>query len=185
MSERIKEHLSALLDDELAMGEAVRLVDDVVDNDEARNTLARYQLISAGFRGEWAEPRTLMVSDLVRHKLDHEPTVLAPKRRPSMRKWTRGAAGLAIAASVAAIAVALYMQLMPPVVSQETEIAQAPQTERIPVMTVDARESAPPIDRQTNRDRLGRYLIEHNEFATRGGASGFMPYTTFVTFNGQ
>ena len=199
MSERIKEHLSALMDDELAVGEAASLVDDLVENDEARSTLARYQLISAGFRGEWADPRTLTVSDLVSRKLNDEPTVLAPKKRSSNRKWIKGAAGLAIAASVAALAVALYVPQMPGVLSQETTVAQAPQTEQVPatavaqapqteqmpVMTVVSRERVPQINRQANRDRLGRYLIEHNEFATRGGASGFMPYTTFVTYDGQ
>lgn len=185
MSERIKEHLSALLDDELAVSEVTKLVDRVIGDEDVRNTLARYQLISAGFRGEWAEPQTLLVSELVRQRLDAEPTVLAPNRRSLPRRWKRGAAGLAIAASVATLAVVIYIQQSPPVTLKLPDVAQAPPTGKSPVMTIVSSRSAPPVNQQQNRDLLERYLMEHNEFATRGGASGFIPYTTFVTYNGR
>ncbi len=184
MSERTKEQLSALVDDELTVSETTNLAAELAADDEGRDTLARYQLISAGFRGEWAEPQTLSVAETVRQRLVDEPAILAPQRRPAMRAWKRGAAGVAIAASVAALAV-VYVQKDPLSGMPDTQVAQSPESAPIPVMTVVSRESVQPLTRQENRNRLGRYLMDHNEFATRGGASGFMPYTTFVTYNGR
>lgn len=184
MSEVLKEHLSALLDDELTVSEVAKLVDCVSSDSDLRDKLARYQLISAGFRGEWAAPQTLMVSEQVKRRLDSEPTVLAPNRSVWARRWKRGAAGTAIAASVAVLAIVVFVEQGPQVIPL-TEVAQAPTAELTPALTIDSDRSVSTTNRQENRDRLGRYLMEHNEFATRGGASGFMPYTTFVTYNGR
>jgi sigma-E factor negative regulatory protein RseA len=188
MTEQEKEGVSALLDDEVSGPELERILGGLRRDEELRGALARYRLISASLRGEDRILLPPRFADGVASRLAAEPTILAPPPRPAPR-WGRAAAGVAIAASVALVAIGLLPGTQPGVTSTPgvASVAAPPAQEQVATFRVAASERAavaPASETQVQR-RLSRYLAEHNEFASRGGANGFMSYTTFVTYDGR
>jgi negative regulator of sigma E activity len=186
MTEQDKEGVSALLDDEVSGPDLERILAGLRRDEELRGALARYRLISASLRGE---DRILVppgFADAVAQRLAGEPTVLAPPPRPAPR-WGRAAAGVAIAASVALVAIGLLPGTQPGVTGTPgvASVAEPPAEEQVAAFRVASSQPAAPIDELQAQRRLSRYLAEHNEFASRGGANGFMSYTTFVTYDGR
>ena len=108
MTERTGEQISAFLDGQLAADEADRVLNGMLADEAQIERLGRYRLIGDAMRGECA-----VVADTVarvRSELADEPTVLAPpQHRPS---WSRMAAGMALAASVAAVAIVVAPGLL-------------------------------------------------------------------------
>lgn len=125
MSERLRQSLSALMDDaadDLELGRILRAMDE--DDPELRETWSRYHMVSAVMRGQDAlvSQRTLTLDEMLeqseeRRKLAGEsPASLnaepAPERRGTAavassqwpRPW-RAMASFAVAASVTAVAV--------------------------------------------------------------------------------
>ena len=185
MSEQNREAVSALLDDELHGSAVDDVVDRLATDESLRYLAARYQLISASLRGEGIEQRPLDVADAVRARLAEEPTVLAPRRRRDNTNLRRTAAGMAIAASVTVVAIGLLPRGAEVPGDASMTLAEAPTPEpAVPVMRVASEQSVVGAG-QTAQVPLARYLADHNEFAARGGASGFMPYTTLVTYDGR
>ena len=104
MSNKAEERLSALMDDELADFE--QDIDSLEDSDSLKQRWMRYHLIRDVVSGHL--PDTVApdfdLAARVSAALEHEPTILAP-RRFQPRQLMKQAAGLAIAASVSAIAI--------------------------------------------------------------------------------
>jgi sigma-E factor negative regulatory protein RseA len=173
MNDNRFESYSALLDGEADPLEEKRLLEELVDDPQ--------------MRGEPVKVDALSVADAVRARLQREPAVLAPQQRskPARPAWWQPASGIAIAASVALVAVGL----MPRLLSDTPEAGSAP----VQVVGVPA---APAVlasspgthwseSRPEQESRLNRYLAEHNEFATQGGLPGIVPYASFVSYDGQ
>jgi negative regulator of sigma E activity len=185
MSEQNREALSALLDDELDRPGADRAIERLLADQDLAGALARYQLIGTCLRGESPDPRCLGVAAAVRSRLADEPAILAPQRRRPVLGWQRAAAGVAIAASVAAIAIGLFPRALDNPGPGPAAVAQAPVQTAVPALPVVGGEPTDGADEQAAQTALAGYLADHNEFAARGGASGFMPYTTLVTYDGR
>jgi negative regulator of sigma E activity len=108
------EHLSALLDGELPPEQTDFLLKRVRRDAELRGTLQRYQLVGDTLRGERIRARpdfVLRVSAAVAA----EPPLPAPSVRPGRAgatalRWLKPVAGLAVAASVASIAVVVMQR---------------------------------------------------------------------------
>ncbi len=188
MSEQNREAVSALLDGELVESLVDATLDHLVTDQSLRDTLGRYQLIGGALRGETAGgAQVLAVAAAVRDRVAAEPTILAPRpMRPAVR-WRRAGAGLAIAASVAAIAIGVLPRVLEAPATGPLQVAEAPRA--LPAAAVPV---AVPVKAKTvvaaaprAQTPLAQYLADHNEFATRGAASGFMPYTTLVTYDGR
>ena len=191
MTEQDKEGVSALLDDEVSGPELDRILGGLRRDQDLREALARYRLISASLRGEDRILVPAGFADGVASRLAAEPTVLAPPPRPAPR-WGRAAAGVAIAASVALVAIGLLPGTNPGVTGNPGGASVASVVEppaEGPVATFRVASSEPAggaaDDEAQAQRRLSRYLAEHNEYASRGGANGFMSYTTFVTYDGR
>lgn len=97
------ERVSALLDGELAEHELQSAMDELLAKDDNRKAWARYHLIGDTLKRNLPTGIDHDFSSRVMAVLDDEPTVLAPP--PSRASWGQRAAGLAVAASVAAVAV--------------------------------------------------------------------------------
>lgn len=187
MSDEIREQLSALADDELDDVEQPLLVGRLQRDPELRACLGRYQLIGEVMRGA-GDTATLGVADRVQQALaDDMPVSRAPGRVPL---W-KPVAGLAVAASVALVAIltvtsvnnedsagnvpALATADPAPVISQtltpDTLISQVGEN------SGDAQWDRldPEIDK-----RLSGYLVNHNEYAASRGVQGVMPYVRIV-----
>lgn len=143
------EQLSALLDGELPPEETDFLLKRLGRDAEARETLARYQLVGDTLRGERVRARPdfmLRVSAAIAA----EPPLEAPARvagraadgtrGAAVSRWLRPVAGLAIAAGVASVAVFVMQRdpSMPPAATVASTAAPAP------AATLAASSLAPP-----------------------------------------
>ena len=104
MTNSSDERISALMDDELDEQMHHSAVDELLNKAEARDTWARYHLISDTLQQHMPAGMDKQFSSRVMSALDDEPTVLSP-RTAQTSSMTQRLAGLAVAASVAAVAV--------------------------------------------------------------------------------
>jgi len=179
MSDEIREQLSALADDELSDVEQPLLLGRLQRDAELRACLGRYQLIGEVMRGTGATA-TLGVANRVQQALANDLPASAgtPARIPL---W-KPVAGLAVAASVALVAVLTV-----------SSVNQSP-TGNVPVLATANPAPDPAVmqvndsgdDTQWDRldpsidKRLSGYLVNHNEYAASRGVQGVMPYVRIV-----
>lgn len=184
-----REQLSALLDGELPPDRHQPLIDSLARDAALRAQMARYSRISAVLHQD--EPPIVDasgVADAIHDALQHEPTVLAPKR-PQTLNMPRVALGAALAAGVAVLSIVMAPQMLEPAseLSAPETFAFSP---RLSVPEVDITRVAlgnPESDaavpdvapapqrwkvlQPALREKLDSYFLEHNEFAARLGVS--------------
>ncbi|MCG7946583.1 MAG: hypothetical protein N0C84_09620, partial [Candidatus Thiodiazotropha taylori] len=119
-------------------------------------------------------------------QLEDEPVVLAPaaiKRRPGLKK--RSYTGLAVAASLAAVAVVMVPQLINPEGSEAPPASiaatQAPATETLYVAEDGTRWEL--LKKPEVESRLNAYLVNHQERSPSSNIKGIMPFATFVSYD--
>ncbi len=118
MNTSIKEQLSALMDGELSESETHQLIGTLQNDAELKKIWESYHLISAAIHHNLPDKLEQNVARNVISTLATEPTVLAPrgvKLESKLRTHTpffRQIAGLAVAASVTAVAI-LSVQTVP------------------------------------------------------------------------
>jgi sigma-E factor negative regulatory protein RseA len=161
MTANAHEQLSALLDGELPEAEVAMAVRRVTRDEAMRATALRYSLIGDALRDELPAGRPADLVARVSAALDAEPAAaaVAPKR---FRNVARYGAGLAVAASVALVAlVALpgrQQEEAPPMLSA-TEVASPAPEQRMMLPPVYTRAAG------GGPDRLTRYYVNHTEYA--------------------
>ena len=104
MNDTKREQLSALVDDELTQ-EATSVIESLLEDNEAKETWARYHLIGDSLRGH-LPGHIGDISSGVSQVLASEPTILAPAKKSANRKSSdlmKPVMGFTIAASVACI----------------------------------------------------------------------------------
>ena len=181
MSDKNLEDLSALIDGYLSQQAAYRLIDLSITDPTLRAAWTRYHLIGDALRYNLPKKTRLDLAKQVSSALESEPILLVPRQR----SW-RGAipiAGLAIAASVAMVAVlGLYKADRGAIGPEPQQVAQQTiirATNTLPVSTVrwDNQPSSPP-------SRLNSYLLNHNQYNSGLGLSmqGVSPYVRIVSY---
>ncbi len=194
------ELISALLDGEIEPEAHRNTVSRLLDaGPEALDTYGRYRLIGDLMRDETAQ--VVPVADEVHAALREEPTVLVPQT-PSPLRWLRPLGGVALAASVAAVAIVVAPQMIPQffpdgqvaeIVREPPRVAVAPQfvaSKPSPTaqISADRRAAAAGAPRWRALDadletRLNRLVIEHHEFAGRTGVTGPVPHISVVSYD--
>lgn len=158
----MRENISALMDGELEGGQAGRLIEQVGRDDEAREAWATYHFIGDVLRGS-SSPQAGIQSRIF-SSLAEEPTILAPRARPSIFAPSRRArVGMAVAASVATISVVAWMARQDagspaPLMAQTApaqSVAQAT-VETVPVASIQPA-------------NVSEYLLAHEEFSPSAG----------------
>ena len=191
MNEQKREQLSALVDDELTQ-EASSVIESLLEDDEAKETWARYHLIGDSLRGH-LPGQIGDISGNVSQAIASEPTILAPARKSANRKSSnlmKPVMGFAIAASVAAVAIFNVQQA-----NQISETGQIPETGQ-PVIAQSSIATDQPsfttsiatpqlVNQETGQAqiyqavnidyRMNRYLVNYNEYRANKGVSG-MPH---------
>lgn len=200
------EHISALVDGELDEQERHAAVDALLSQSDARKSWGRYHLIGDALRRSLPHTIDNGFSARVMAALEDEPTVLAPRARPLSHLGQR-LAGLAVAASVAAVAV-LGVQFMyqqdegapiQPMAQAPTGLSPMPQR-NIAQATMQSQiqstihpniqtvtQSAGPVARipatvNHFNPRLNKYLVDHNQLASRAIMQGVIPYARIVAY---
>ncbi len=177
MSDIIKEQLSTYLDGELPREEAQLLVRRLLQDPELQARWARYHTIGAALRRQAPGRVTPELTRKVMAAIRSEAPARGHARMPA---WMKPLAGVAIAASVAAVAVfgarSLYV---PESVVPVAQVAQAPG-----VITSDAGLPGRPTPRMGTRwertqpavaSQLNDYLLRHygRSGAAMPAASGY------------
>src|SRR5512137_1805462 len=127
------EHLSALIDGELDAREAAAVLDALCRDAELQRRWADLQLVGDALRStEVAACHVDGFCARVRNALAAEPTILAPRAvRPRLRRYA--IPGIAVAASVAAIAFIAVPLLRAPVIEVAAQ-KQSPAVVAAPVV---------------------------------------------------
>lgn len=173
MKDSLYEQLSALVDDELTGSEHVMLLKRIESDAHLYQRLERYQLISDALQNHLPDRVDPVFSRRVKDLLRAEPAV---SRHSRLGRLAKPAAGLALAASVAVMAVMTIQSARRETAAPGETMAGAPppggylQVRDEPGATV-----RPPIDQ-----KLDIYLVNHNESAVNRGMQGMLPYVRIV-----
>ncbi|RLA00007.1 MAG: anti-sigma factor [Gammaproteobacteria bacterium] len=177
------ELLSAFVDGELQGDEFEQALQIVTTNEQARRQLQRYQLASDVLQGHTLGNQYVDLTSQISAALVDEPVFTQASTTnkksqviPFPKQFWKQATGLAVAASVGALAVMGVMtqpqnQLIPvtPVAAIDT-----------PVVTVAQAGNRWTVGEPEVEHRLDTYLLDHNEYA---GASGVFSYARVVSYD--
>jgi len=167
MSDTVNEQLSACLDGELPEAELDLLLKRVARDEELGRTLGRFALTGEALRGAGAVRASTSFADRVSAAIAAEESV-APRRvpriSPSVMRWLRPAAGFAVAAGVATVAV-LSVQTTP--VPEPALVAQTPASVSSPIAANDSYiVPANTISNFVPATRLTNYVVAHSEYSS-------------------
>lgn len=185
MNEQKREQLSALVDDELTH-EVSPVVNNLLEDKEAKETWARYHLIGDSLRGHLPE-HIGDVSSNVSQAIASEPTILAPRKKSF--DLMKPVMGFAIAASVAAVAIFNVQQAkqipetgqqaiaQPSIATNQPSLAASIATPQL----VNQKKGQAQVYQAKNVDpRLNRYLVNYNEYRASTGVGGMPPHVRMV-----
>jgi sigma-E factor negative regulatory protein RseA len=186
MTEQQRERLSALLDAQFERPDIANEISMLIRQNGSREQWYRYHLIGDAIRQELGPVVDSRLAERIGKRLEQEPVVLAPSALPHKPgSWHKPAAGIAIAASVAVMAVALAPQFINPTSSNRPGEMAA--TEVLPAQNIYVAEDGTRWDmlqKPKVESRLNNYLVNHQEYAPAGNMKGIMPYASFVSYDG-
>lgn len=187
MSEQKREQLSAFMDGEL--GEMPSIADEVIRDPALGQVWKRYHLIGDIIQRNMPLCLDRDLAARISATIKGEPAIVAPFARKPGVTILKPVAGLAIAASVAMLAIFAVRNnqgesdpLKPEIpVAQQSPINQAP----LPVRQVRIENTEPIYQPIPASSRLNSYLVNHNEYRTHSGMQGMLPYVRIVTYDKQ
>lgn len=180
MSEQIREQISALLDGELPEAERRLLLERLERDPALRLHWSRYQLISDAVHQTLPPQIDLGFADRVMAVLDEQPEY---HRQPVNRlaRAVKPLAGLAVAASVAVVAVLAVQQARTPdALPGAVQVAEKPPAPTLPASADASAAIGVPVQ---DGNRLNAYLVNHSEYAASGGMPGMSPYVRIVGYD--
>lgn len=180
MNDEIREQLSALADDELSELESPLLLGRMQRDAGLRECLGRYQLIGEVMRGADASAG-MGIAQRVQRALADDAPVIGSQSVSQKDRWWKPLAGMAVAASVALVAVLAVTTER----DSDNGVPVAAVTTYTTPETTLASDTPEPqhwerIEPQVEK-RLSGYLVNHNEYAASRGVQGVMPYARVVS----
>ena len=164
MNDDLNEKLSAFIDNDLHDD---ALIDELSNNPQARATMVRYRLIADVLNNHYI-PSGVDVSSRVHAALDQEATIISPKRWFTKSNVLKQMSGLAVAATVAAVAI-LVVGDFSPENAESTNVAVGPITYQ-PIQMTSAMQR-----------KLNGYLVSHNEFSASNRMRGVLSYSRIAS----
>jgi sigma-E factor negative regulatory protein RseA len=182
MTKKIDEQLSTLVDGELANQDAA--LEQVAADSQLKARWSRYHLIRDVVSGHVPEQQPFTdIAGRVSQALEDEPAILAPlhkrKRAHKIPYIMKQIGGLAIAATVSAVAVITVQQTQQQSSSAPTEIAVA-QPQSKPSAQVRYVSDTTGLDTAV-QSKLDGYLVNHNEYSASAKMQGLLPYMRIVS----
>jgi sigma-E factor negative regulatory protein RseA len=176
----MNEKLSALLDDELSEHEREALLREMTRDPALRGTWERYHLIRSSLRRELGALAAPDLAGRIARELEAQPPARAslPLRTAFPRPLLKAASALAIAASVAAVAIFTVR----PVLSPETATQTASLQSRPAPAQPDAAAAAVASARDSE---INAMLVKHSEFSPAVGPGSLAPYVRVVGYSGD
>ncbi len=187
MTEQEFERLSALVDDELPPNEIGGEIHKLCQSDGKRERWSRYHLIGDAMRHEIGSIYSPSLAQSISQRLQDEPVVLAPAAiKPDSSPRRKTLTGLAVAASLAAVAVVLAPQLISPKGSATPPVvAEQHSAESRTYFVAQDGTRWELLKKPAVESRLNAYLVNHQERSPSSNIKGIMPYATFVSYDGN
>lgn len=176
MKDTLNEQISALVDDELDAAEQALLLRQLARDESLRRQFARYQLVSDALKDSLPERVDPDFHRRVQAALQNEAAPHGVAAGAHMGRLFRPVAGLAVAASVAVVAVLSLQSVRETTPQSAPAVASAP----APADYIRAEGSPPAALPATPARDLDAYLVNHNEFVINRGMQGMLPYVRFV-----
>ncbi len=175
--EHMKEKISALVDNELDELEERRVIAALEGDVELRRAWERYHLVRAALHRDLDVVVAPNAAERVAQRVAAEPSSAGSFRR---HRAARLLGTLAIAASVAAIAVTgvqwIHQPAPAPLTALATNQPASPNIIRSGTTRWNMKEPEA-------ENALNAYLVEHDEFASTSGFGGMMPYVRVVGYD--
>ncbi|MGK0297844.1 MAG: sigma-E factor negative regulatory protein RseA [Gammaproteobacteria bacterium] len=186
MTEQKREKISIFMDGESDINEFSTLPLD----DELKAIWHRYHLITDVLHQRTPLNSQISLSQKISDSIKQEPTVLSPARK-ALPGFFKPLAGMAIAASVAVIAILGIQQYQSNNLPSENQTAQIQQLQlqsqpsnlNFGVQgSVPDVQTARPVRMEMQSDlRINRYILNHNEYQSNVGVQGVTPHIRLVT----
>lgn len=185
MIDKRLEALSALMDGEADETDAGAL--GGWSRDEGmRGVWGRYHVISDCLRGNLPRYLDPALTNRISVALRNEPAIVAAPDRAARHAWLKPLVGMAIAASVATLAL-IGIQMNRTDSAGAQAVAQAPVSHggsggqiNLALGRDSARVLRPATPMSEANSRLNRYLINHNEQRTNNAVQGMPPYVRII-----
>jgi sigma-E factor negative regulatory protein RseA len=186
----VDEQISALMDGELDEAETDRLLDQLQRDAGLRMCWTRYHLISDALRSDLTCHIKHNVANRVIQALESEPIHLSPRRSPSQTKtkstaWTpffKPLAGLAVAASIAAVAVLSLQTTAPLQTASPVNLAGLSGAAPVAQVSSAVGRSRWSAGRPSVESKLDIYLANHNQYSMSTEMQGMLPYARIVGY---
>ncbi len=176
-----QEQISAFVDGESASDEVGEVIDTLTRDPEFRGAWSRYHLIGEVLRAEGL-PGGKASETAAAH--DASNVVSMPAKRNALAPI----AGLAIAASVAALAITLALRPVHDSGQSEFQVAESVPAQTLappPINSIQSPTSPVVVPVGEYDQRLNGYLVNFNEQRTRLGVPGVHPYVRIVGFEAE
>jgi sigma-E factor negative regulatory protein RseA len=186
MSKETREHLSALVDGEISPDTSRFLVKRLGNDDELRATWTRYHLVRDCLRHQDSAIAGDDLCARVSEAIENEP--LEIRRRPLSRRWLKPVTGMAIAASVALMAITTVGPGMLGTSLTDDKLAEGSKAPQFtspqsltpaPVVTQVSSAGA----RTVSDRRMDAYLLRHYQATGATSGKGFVTFVPMVITN--
>jgi sigma-E factor negative regulatory protein RseA len=185
MNKESREHLSCLMDGEINRETGRFLIRRLGADGELRETWARYHLIRDCLRHQEGGLADQGLSGMVREALAEEAPQKAAHRVPP--RWMRPVTGVAIAASVALMAIFAVSPGQQAVTTPPDAVADSLQATPFTSPNILSRG---PVSQQVNLSggsnpgkadrKMNSYLLRHYQVAGSAGGKGFVSFVPIV-----
>ncbi|MFQ5994179.1 MAG: sigma-E factor negative regulatory protein [Acidiferrobacterales bacterium] len=181
MTDKMKEDISALIDAQLSEHEHARVLKALAQDQELRKIWERYHIIRSALRKDLGPVVSSRLSDQIGEHIGELPAhsysaIARPRNWKPVGRWV---ASLALAASVAAIAVLGTQWFVP---AKRSDVPQ-----RLTTVPSQGGHTQAGIRWDTGEPEVAKllnlYLVEHNEFTPTAGMNGAMSYGRFVSYD--
>ena len=162
------------VDDELPVAEQALLIRQLCADPGLQRMLARYQLLSDTLHDNLPDRVDISFQQRVYAALQQEAPIQAAP--PAATRWYRPMAGLAIAASVAIVAVVSLQNTRQDSTADMQVMASSPTIDNY----IRAENVPAPAAPSARARGLDVYLVNHNEYAVNRGVQGMLPYVRIV-----
>jgi sigma-E factor negative regulatory protein RseA len=184
MSKESFEHLSSLMDGELSRESGLFLTRRLASDEHMCDKWERYHLIRDCIRQPGSKKVVTGLCLDLKDKLESEGR---PAVSPWInQRWLKPVSGLAIAASVALVAIVATAPQPSPAPGGEGAASKAavqpfvsPNTMPLPLAPSSQPASFAPAE-QNQSNRLNAYLLRHNQMARTAGRQGFVSFVPIV-----
>jgi sigma-E factor negative regulatory protein RseA len=184
MNDKVNEQLSAMVDDELPGSEQEFLLRRLQQDDELQQTWSRYHLIGEAMRQHISSTSKHDLAEKVSAAIGREPEQPARLEteinKAQHRRFFRPVAGLAVAASVAMMAI-VGLQNLSGTSETVNGLPKLAKTSNSDLKRVQG--TRWDLSGQQVESKLNGYLVNHNEYANSTNLQGMLHYARIAGYD--